>query len=431
MKAAGLKKLCRKSLLALLLPLFTLFAVQAQPVDLLLKGGHVIDPKNGIDGPMDVAIADGRILRIAPDIPVSDAARVVDVEGLYVTPGIVDIHGHYYHGTVPYRSYSDSFNALPPDGFTFRSGVTTAVDAGGAGWRNFTHFKEQVIDRSRTRILAFINIVGDGMSGDPEQNIDDMNARMTALYANRYSDYVVGVKLAHFDAGDGGDWRTTVRRSVEAGELAEIPVMVDFGFGRPSIEELFMEHLRPGDMFSHTFHPGPWKEPIVDWLEEEGVVKPFVFRAQERGILFEVGHGGGSFSFIQAIPAFEQGFRPDILGSDIHRFSMNAGLKDMANLMSKFLAIGMDLQDVIFRSTWNPARAINRPELGHLSEGAKADVAVFRLREGDFGFVDSRGWKLTGDRMLEVELTLLEGEVVWDLNGITRPMWDTQPRPVE
>jgi dihydroorotase len=406
-------------------------ALHAQQIDILLKGGHVIDPKNEIDGLMDVAIANGEIVRVASSISESGAEMVIDVTGLYVTPGIIDIHGHYYHGTEPGRSYSDSFAALPPDGFTFRSGVTTSVSVGGAGWRNFPHFKEQVIDRSRTRILSFINIVGDGMSGLPEQNIDDMNARMTGLMANRYSDYIVGVKLAHFDASDGADWRTTVSRSIEAAEMADIPIMVDFGFGRPSIEELFTDFYRPGDIFTHAFHPGPWKEPIVDWLEEDGVLKPFVVEAQERGILFEVGHGGGSFSFIQAIPAFEQGFKPDLLGSDLHRGSMNAGLKDMSNLMSKFMAIGLTLDDVILRSTWNNAKAINRTELGHLSEGAIADVAVFRVRNGEFGYVDSRGWKLEGNEKLEAELTILDVNIVWDLNGISRPLWDTQPRPDE
>jgi len=393
-------------------------AIQAQNFDLLLKGGHLIDPANGIDGVMDVAIRDGRVARVASNIPARQAERVVDVSGLYVSPGFIDLHAHYYHGTTPYRSYSDGYNALQPDGFTFRSGVTTAVDVGGAGWTNMQHFKDQVINRSRTRILAFINIVGDGMSGLPEQNINDMDPRMTALAARQHRDVVVGVKIAHFR---GDEWRDTIIRTVEAGELADIPVMIDFGGGRPSIEELFMELLRPGDIFTHVYHPGPHKEPVVD---ENGIVKPFVFAAEERGILFDVGHGGGSFYFAHAIPSVEQGLLPYAISTDIHTGSMNAGMKNQDNVMSKFLNMGMSIQDVVLRSTWNPAKAIKREDLGQLSEGAEADIAVFNILEGEYGFVDSRGYKLMGNQKLEVELTLRAGRIEWDLNGRSATMWN-------
>lgn len=404
-------------LLGVLLSLLAAGPAYAQSYDLLLKGGHLIDPKNGIDRPMDVAVSDGVVARVAREIPASQAERVVDLSGLYITPGLIDIHSHHYHGTTPDRYLSDSFTALPPDGFTFRSGVTTAVDVGGPGWKNVQHFIDQVVDRSRTRILTFINIVGDGMSGLPEQNVEDMNPGMTALAAQRHPE-VVGVKIAHFD---GPEWRTTIERTVEAGVLADIPVMIDFGRGRPSIEELFMELLRPGDIFTHVYHPGPHKEPIVD---ENGLVKPFVFEAEEKGILFDVGHGGGSFYFGQAIPAVEQGLYPYTISTDIHTGSMNAGMKDQANVMSKFLNIGLSLPEVILRSTWHPAIAIKREDLGHLSEGAEADIAVFALREGEFGFVDSRGFKIDGTLKLEAELTVRAGQIVWDLNGRSAPYWE-------
>lgn len=413
--------------LFLFLFLFPDFAAQAQQIDILLKGGHVVDPKNGIDSQMDVAITDGKIVRVAPDISADSTSLLLDVRGLYVTPGIVDIHGHHYHGTERYRGYSNGFNSLPPDGFTFRAGVTTVVDAGGAGWRNFQHFKDQVIDRSQTRVLAFLNIVGDGMSGRPEQSLQDMDPRMTAIIARRYPE-IIGIKIAHFDASDnapgGSEWRTTIERSVEAGNYAGIPVMVDFGSGRPSIEELFMEFLRPGDIFTHAFHPGPWKEPVVD---EDGQVKPFVFEAQKKGIIFDVGHGGSSFAFSQAIPAIRQGFLPDVIATDLHTEGMNGGLFDMANLMSKFLNMGMSIQDVVLRTTWNAASAINREDLGHLSEGIEADIAVFNLRNGDFGFVDGFGGRMNGSRLLEAELTIRAGRIVFDRNGMSFPMWDSQP----
>ena len=199
--------------------------------------------------------------------------------------------------------------------------------------------------------------------------------------------------------------------------------MVDFGEHDPpnSIEALFMKHLRPGDIFTHTFSYGPkQRETIVD---ENGKVKPFVFTAQKRGIIFDVGHGGGAFSWRQAVPATKQGFKPNVISTDLHTQSMNGGMKDMANVMSKFLNLGLTLGEVIERSTVNPANVIHHPELGNLSVGADADVAVFNLRKGDFGFLDVRGTKLKGDRKLEAELTIRAGRIVWDLNGISGTLW--------
>src|SRR6267154_1628923 len=194
--------------------------------ELLLKGGHVIDPGNNIDGVMDVAIASGRIARVASSIAEADAQQVVDVRGLYVTPGLVDIHVHAYTGTGMKGAYSGD-NSVYPDGFTFRSGVTTVVDAGSSGWRNFADFKDRVIDRSRTRVMALLNIVGLGMGGETkiEQDVNDMDPKATAEQAGRYRGVVVGVKSAHFR---GPEW-TSVECAVEAGTMANIPVMVDFG----------------------------------------------------------------------------------------------------------------------------------------------------------------------------------------------------------
>nr|WP_317047739.1 amidohydrolase/deacetylase family metallohydrolase [Pleomorphovibrio marinus] len=399
------------------------FTSIAQDIDLLLKGGHLIDPKNKIDEVMDVAIANRAIYKVGKNIPESEAKQVIDISGLYVTPGLVDMHVHVFHGTEPLSYIADGATSLPPDGFTFRAGVTTVVDAGSAGWRNFRLFKQQTIDRSQTRVLAFLNIVGTGMFGRfEEQDVSDMNPTMTAHMINRlFPELLVGIKSAHY----WGDF-TQVDLAVEAGKLAEVPVMVDFGEHQPpnSIEDLFMKHLRPGDIFTHTYSYGPAnRETVVD---EALQVKPFVFEAQKRGIIFDVGHGGGAFSFRQAIPALEQGFLPDVISSDLHKDSMNGAFKDMANLLSKFLTMGMSLYDVVERSTWRPSQVISRPDLGHLSEGAEADVAVFRLREGTFGFQDIRKTKIDGTHKLEAELTLRAGRVVWDLNGLSAVPWKTE-----
>jgi dihydroorotase len=395
----------------------------AQQIDMLLKGGHVIDPKNKIDGQMDVAVANGKILLVAKSIPTQDAKQVIDVNGLYVTPGIIDMHVHSFNGTDVDAYIANGLTSLPPDGFTFRAGVTTVVDAGSSGWRNFRLFKKQTIDKSQTRVLAFLNIVGNGMVGRfEEQDTTDMNPQQTAYMIKKlFPDIIVGIKAAHF----WGDF-TQVDRAVEAGNLADVPVMVDFGEHQPpnSIEALFMKHLRPGDIFTHTFSYGPAvRETVVD---ETGKVKPFIFQAQKRGIIFDVGHGGGAFSWRQAVPAMQQGFQPNVISTDLHAESMNGGMKDMSNVMSKFLNMGMSLNEVILRATWNPAQVINKAGLGSLSVGSDADIAVFNLRKGDFGFLDVRKTKLKGTQKLEAELTIRAGKIVWDLNGISAPQWEEE-----
>jgi len=399
--------------------------MQGQVIDILLKGGHVIDPKNKIDSKMDVAIAAGKIFQVAADIPVKNVRKIIDVEGMYVTPGLIDMHVHAFNGTDPDSYIANGWDALPPDGFTFRAGVTTVVDAGSAGWRNFRVFKEQTIDRSKTRILAFLNIVGSGMFGRfEEQDVADMNPVMAAYMINRlFPEILVGIKSAHYWGPDF----TQVDQAVDAGSLANVPVMVDLGEHHPplSIEELFMKHLRPGDIWTHTYANAPEDREVP--VDENGRVKPFIFEAQKRGIIFDVGHGGGAFHWRQAIPSIQQGFIADVISSDLHIGSMNSGMKDMANLLSKFLNMGLSLQDVIIRATLNPARVIKRPDLGNLSIGTVADVAVFSLKKGNFGFLDVKGTKMKGTQKLEAELTIRSGRIVWDLNGIGSYEWDARP----
>ncbi len=392
--------------------------ILAQQYDLLIRNGHVIDPKNSIDKVMDVAVKDGKIARVAPKINAS-AELEVDVSGLYVTPGIIDMHTHNFYGNLG-TYLANGFSALPPDGFTFKAGVTTVVDAGSSGWRNFEQFKTQTIDKSKTRVLALLNIVGTGMKGGAwEQDLTDMDGRLTAATAKRFPGVIVGFKVAHYF---GPEW-APVDRAVEAGEITGLPVMIDFGGHDPplSLETLVMEKLRPGDIFTHTFAHVARRIPIVN---DQGKVEPYVWKAQERGIIFDVGHGGGSFRFDQAVPAMEQGFRPDVISTDLHTGSMNAGMKDQANVMSKFLNMGMDLEQVIEASTWNPAKVIDRLDLGHLTEGAVADIAVFSVRSGKFGYIDIVKKRFDGNQKLNCELTVREGDIVYDLNGIASPAWN-------
>jgi dihydroorotase len=422
-----LNLLKRISALALCSSLCWAGALHAQNIDLLLKGGHVIDPKNKIDGKMDVAVANGKIVQVAANIPASTAKKTVDASGMYVTPGIIDMHTHVFAGTEDpgYAGFgiTNGWGSVVPDDFTFRSGVTTVVDAGSSGWRNFHIFKKQTIDNSQTRVLAFLSIVGNSMLGTVHaQDVTDMNPTATAFVMKEHPNHIVGIKAHHYQGHDF----TPVDRAVEAGKLTDKPVIVDFGSSTPrlSIEELFMKHLRPGDIFTHTFaYSMPAREAIVD---ENNKVKPFVFEAQKSGRIFDVGHGAGAFQWHVAHNAIKQGFLPNTISTDLYRSSRNAGMKDMANVMSKFLALGVSVQDIILRSTWNPANVIKRPDLGHLSVGAEADISVFTVREGKFGYQDARGVTYNGNKKFEAELTVRAGRVVWDLNGIAGTPWSAK-----
>ena len=392
---------------------------QAQPrYDLLIAGGHVIDARNGISAVRDVAIANGRIAAVAPHIDAAEARKTVSAAGLYVTPGLVDIHVHVYAGTGERGSYAGD-NSLYPDGFTLRVGVTSVADAGCAGWRNFEDFKQRIIDRSKTRVLAFLNIVGNGMRGARfENDLADMDPAPAAEMAQRYKGLIVGIKTAHYA---GPEW-TPVEHAVEAGTKAGIPVMVDFGNDHPErpLADLVTKKLRPGDIYTHCY--SGLRHELVD-----GKVNPGMIEGRKRGVIFDVGHGGGSFAWRIAVPAIRQGFLPDSISTDLHIGSMNTGMKDMLNLMSKFLALGLPLDEVIRRSTWNPAREIHHEELGNLSVGSPADVAVLRLETGHFGFTDMYGARMDGTRKLTCEMTVKDGKVVYDLNGISRPDWTRLP----
>jgi dihydroorotase len=392
---------------------------QAPQYDLLLKGGRVVDPKNNIDDLRDVAIRGDRIAAVSPDIPVSSAKKVIDVAGLYVTPGLIDIHVHVFTQSAPGTVY-DVENSVVPDHTTFRTAVTTVVDAGTTGWRSFPDLKRRIIDRSKTRVLAMLNIVGTGMmNNEVEQNPVDMEPEKTAAFAKQHPDMIVGIKSAH--------WRQptfiAVERAVQAGKLANLPVMVDFGSFLPErpYQQMVLELLRPGDISTHFYRvPAPL-------LDENEKMLPYLATARKRGVKFDVGHGGGSFYFKQAEPLVKQGFWPDSISTDLHGGSINGAMIDMLNVMSKFLALGVPLKEVIRESTTNPATQVKRPELGQIASGAEADVAVLRLESGSFGFVDVRGGRITGNQRLGCEMTIRAGQIVFDFNGRAGIPWRKAP----
>ncbi len=394
--------------------------VRAQNSDLLLKGGHVIDPRNGISAPMDVAITKGTVSRIAADIPASSATRVVNVSGLYVAPGFIDVHTHVFAGGNP--GFANGSSSISPDTVALRSGVTTVVDAGTSGWQNFPAFKAQVIDRSTTRVLAFLNIFPTGFSSGSaiEPPLEDLDAKKTADAVTQYRDFVVGTRIGHYS---GSDW-TVFDRAAEAARLSNSVLLVECHLRNFSLQDQ-LDHMRPGDILTHAFEQVSERTPVVD---AAGKVQPFVLAAQKRGILFDVGHGGAGFWFSQAIPALAQGLAPTSFGTDLHRSSLVSGMKDLMNVMSKYLNMGMSLDEVVRRASWSAAQSIKREDLGHLSPGAPADIAVFRVATGRFGFVDSGGYRLEGDRRLEPEMTLRAGRIAWDLNGLSAKPLDLEAR---
>jgi dihydroorotase len=389
--------------------------------DLLLKNGHVIDPANNRDGKLDVAISGGRVAAVGADLDPALAAQTVDVAGHYVTPGIIDIHVHVYHTREP-----EGLSVMA-DAHSFRSGVTTMVDTGTAGAKHFLHFKRTVIDRAKTRIFAYINIVDLGMQGDFEQDIRTMDPELAASIVLAYPDVCVGVKTAHYWTREPFDeahppW-AAVDRAVEAGNLCRKPVMVDF-WPRPperSYEELILEKMRPGDIHTHVFAQ---QFPVLD---NQGKPNRILFEARERGVIFDVGHGAGSFWFRNAQPALEGGFVPDSISTDLHTGNVHGVVVDMQTTMSKLLNLGMPLQEVFYRSTVTPAHEIGHPELGNLTVGGEADVAVFKLLTGEFSFVDCGRAKIYGDKKLECTLTLRAGKIVFDPTGLSMPRWQEAP----
>ncbi|MDE3178233.1 MAG: amidohydrolase/deacetylase family metallohydrolase, partial [Acidobacteriota bacterium] len=399
--------------LALILAMTISVSAQTPQYDLLLKGGHVIDPANHIDGVMDVAVKGDKIAAVAANIPESNAGKVVDAHGLYVTPGLIDIHVHIGQGGAPLNWFSpDARSHIKPykimADLMLQSGVTTAVDAGTSGSDTFLAEKEEVIDHSEVRVLAWLNIVADGMSGGLEQDVDQMKPKLCAAAIRKYRNIIVGVKTAHYWTEKPYDaehqpW-IGVDRAEACGRMADVPIMVDF-FPRPGrpYSELILKKMRPGDIHTHVFAQ---QFPII---LPDGKVNPIMWEARKRGVIFDVGHGGASFWFRNAMPAIQQGFLPDSISTDLHDGSIVQLAMSLNNVMSKFLAMGETLQDVIQETTVNPAREIHRTDLGTLSVGSVADVAVPQLLHGHFSYMDDGYARQDGNEKLITQMTIRAG----------------------
>jgi dihydroorotase len=399
---------------------------QAAQYDLVLKGGRVIDPANRLNGIMDVAVSGGKIAAVAQDIPASQAGKVVNVTGLYVTPGLIDIHFHIGHGGAPLDWFtSEARSHTAPLGIladtALQAGVTTLVDAGTAGADTFVQEKAEVIDHAKVRVLAFLNIVANGMNGGLEQTVDQMDPQRCAETIRKYRDVIVGVKTAHYWTVDPWDAEHTpwaaVDRAEECGRLANVPVMFDF-WPRPerTYADLILKKMRPGDIHTHVFAQ---QFPII---LPNGKINPIMAEARERGVIFDLGHGEASFWFRNAVPAVQQGFIPDSLSTDLHTGNFN--VLSMMDVMSKFLAMGVPLDDTIRLSTFNPAHEIHRPDLGTLSVGSEADIAVLEELHGQFGYIDCGYGRMDGNVKLVARMTVRAGRILYDPSGLSAVEWE-------
>lgn len=376
------------------------FSGGAQEIyDLLIKNGQLVDPGNGRNERLDVAVIGARIARIGRDLPAAQARNVIDAGGYYVTPGLIDIHAYLHpHG---------GRMGLDPDHNTLRHGVTTAVDAGSTDWKNFEAFKQRVIDRAQVRLLAFLDIAASAGVGEKD-------VEAAVAMARKHPRLIVGFKV---DVSDSRD-QQALDRAVQAAERTGGVVMAGWreALGMDSPGRV-LGKLRPGDLLTHVYGR------FTALLDPAGKLRAYYLEARRRGVLFDVGHGSAGFWFRIAAPALEQEFLPDTISSGLDREAVMLPGATLMNVMSKLLNLGMTLEQVIERTTVRAARAIRRPELGKLEEGAEADIAVLALERGEFAFLDSGRAKLAGGVRLRCALTVRAGKVVWDPDGLDAEDW--------
>ncbi len=394
--------------------------------DIVLKGGHVIDVANNVNQSMDVAVLDGKIARVDKDIPAADGKTTVNVAGYYVTPGLIDLHICCYYTNL------DKTPSVIADHHCLPSGVTTCCDGGTAGADTFEDFK-RIIDRSKMRILEFLNIAAPGAEANrAEQDPTQFKVKLAAETAKKYPNLIVGFKTGHY--GGKFDEKRAPWASIdaieEAGRLTGLPILADFtpmpaqgNYPARSYREFLLEKLRPGDIVTHCL------ASRYAFLTDDGKLNPDVTKARQRGVKFDLGHAAGSFVLRLVVPAVQQGFIPDSISACLFADTPFTVGINLANVMSKFLCLGVPLEDVIRRTTVNPAKMINRAELGNLSVGSTADVAVFEMQKGKFAFLGSGGGKIVGDRRLQCVLTLFGGKILYDHPyGLSQPLWQDIPK---
>jgi dihydroorotase len=370
--------------------------------DLILRGGRVIDPSQKLDAVTDVAFSAGKVARVGAKLEAGPSTDVREVSGLIVTPGLIDLHTHVYWGGTSL--------GIDAEEFCRTSGVTTAIDTGSAGPGNFAGFRKHVIDPCKVRILAYLHVSHAGiyafsdrvMVGESEElRLMDPVSAVEVANANR--DVIVGIKVRVGRHASGTSGIVPLDIALQAAEESGMPIMCHIDFPPPSYEEV-LARLRPGDVLTHAFRPFP-NSPAT----QQGTVKREVIEARKRGVKFDIGHGKGSFSFKTTRAMLANGFMPDTISSDVHTLCINGPAFDQVTTLSKFLCLGMPLDEVIAASTVNAAMALKRPELGSLKPGSVGDATLLSIKEGQFDYVDVVGEHLIGDRKIASEGVVVAG----------------------
>jgi dihydroorotase len=382
----------------------SLQAGDPKPYDLLIKGGKVIDPVQGLEAELDVAVRGGKIASVAPAIPEGQAGQVIRAQGRIVTPGLIDIHTHVFPYVGPY--------GIEPDPYCVRRGVTSVIDAGTSGAFTFPAFRRFIIERSATRIRALLHVVSIGMVAGSTPNMGELEdlrycvPKLAVETANQNRDVIVGFKIRFSEHYTGPNDLEGMRRARAAADEAGLPIMIHIGGSYTPLNE-FLALMKKGDVVTHSFNGHPH-----GLLDAGGKLTPEVVEARARGVLFDVGHGAGSFSFEVMEKCLGQGFSPDTISSDLYSANINGPVYDQLTTLSKFLVLGMSLHDVIARTTVSSARVFNfGAEIGTLKPGAEADVSVLELKDGEFPFIDSDGKTRTGRQKLEAVTTVKGGKV--------------------
>ena len=379
--------------------------------DLILAGGHVIDPSQNLDGVMDVAFEGGTVARVGRDIPREGAKDVRDVSGHIVTPGLIDLHTHVYvHGTSL---------GIDAEAFARSSGVTTAVDTGSAGPGNFMGFRKHVIERSAVRILAYLHVSHAGIYGFSDrvmvgesEEMRLMNPIDAVAVADANRDVIVGIKVRVGKHASGTQSTAPLEIALQVAEETGLPLMAHIDHPPPSYEDV-VARLRPGDVLTHAFRPFP-NAPVT----AQGTVKQVVLAARDRGVYFDIGHGKGSFSFRTARTMLANGFLPDTISSDVHVLCINGPAYDQVTTLSKFLCLGVSLPEVIAASTVNAAKILKRPELGSLRPGAPGDATILSVIEGRFDYEDVVGEHLEGDKRIVSDGVVIAGRLWHAREGV-------------
>jgi dihydroorotase len=382
---------------------------RADKFDLVIKGGDVLDPSQSLRGKRDVGIRWGVIEAVEADIPAGRASRTIDASGKLVTPGLVDLHCHVY----PYGSAI----GIPADELVERQCTTTVVSAGDAGVNNLAALRRYIVAQSRSRIYAFVHIANNGLSAFPVAelyNIDNAQVDACAMALAENPDFLIGVKVRMSENVIFKHGIEPLKRAIQACEMCGWPAKMMVHIGGVETTELMsniLDLLRPGDVLTHAYSGAPNMAGAFTNIVKDGKLLPAALAAKQRGVIFDVGHGGGSFDFTVAELAIPQGCPPNTISSDIHVFSGNSpGMPYLPWVMSKFLTLGYTLEQVVTMATINPARIINRaPKIGTLQIGAPGDVAIMELVEGQVSFLDTRNNKRDGNAFLKPVQTVING----------------------